>query len=285
MAGRHFFLSPADESVGIEFNRGHAVDRLHVSHPAAGGADDFYATFYQAGAADALADLRRAQMPALAALAGLDRARAGTTHLDVGCGTGIAVRYVNDRCAHVQSFGIEPGLAADDPPIYRASLEEVGRVAGLPSTFDVISFLDVLEHFEDPLPVLRQARDLLDEDGCLLIKVPTRSALIYQAARRLRHITPPISRRILRRLYQVDYRPPHYLYFDLPSLTAVLGTAGFVVERHAFVSEIPLAHLWRRLWGMALPVRIAAFACLLPLKVLATGPRCECVAVVARLRR
>jgi SAM-dependent methyltransferase len=285
MAGRLFFLSAADESVGIEFNHGRAADRLIVARPDEPGAADFYATFYQEGAADALADLRRAQMPELAALAGLDRARRDTTHLDVGCGTGIAVQYLNEHCANVRSFGVEPGLAANAPPLYRASLEEVERVAGLPSKFDVISFLDVLEHFDDPRRVLRQARGLLHEDGCLLIKVPTRSALIYQAARRLRHLTPGLSRRILRRLYQVDYWPPHYLYFDLLSLNAVLEEAGFIVDRHRFVSEIPLPHLWRRLWGMALPVRLAAFACLLPLKLLSTPRRRECVAVVARRRR
>jgi SAM-dependent methyltransferase len=157
-------------------------------------------------------------------------------------------------------------------------------ITRLPATFEVISFLDVLEHFADPVPILHQARERLADGGRLLIKVPTRSALIYQAARRLRHVTPGLSRKVLRRLYQLDYWPPHYLYFDLPSLSALLDEAGFVVERHAYVSEIPLAHLWRRLWGMPLPARAAAFVCLLPLKVLATGPRRECLAVVARSR-
>jgi SAM-dependent methyltransferase len=280
-----FSLSPADGSVSVEFNRGPVADRLILADAdAPAGRQDFYAAFYQDGAAGALADLRRAQMPQLAALAGLDAATRTTTHLDVGCGTGVAVRYLNEQCPNVRACGIEPGLVADQPPLYRAALEDVGRIAELPATFDVISFLDVLEHFADPIPVLLQARARLAVDGRLLIKVPTRSALIYQAARRLRHVAPGLSRRVLRRLYQLDYWPPHYLYFDLPSLSAALHEAGFVVERHAYVSEIPLAHLWQRLWGMPLPARAAAFACLLPLRILATGPRSECLAVVAARR-
>jgi SAM-dependent methyltransferase len=283
MPGSVFPLTPGDGAAGIEFNRGQAADRLILTPSApSAGADDFYAAFYQGGAARALAELRRAQMPQLVALAGLDRVRRQTTHLDVGCGTGIAVDYVNQQCPNVRSYGIEPGLAGDRPLLFRASLADIGRIDGLPARFDVISFLDVLEHFEDPLPVLHQAGERLATNGRLLIKVPTRSALIYQAAKHLRRITPAISRRVLRRLYQVDYRPPHHLYFDLVSLTATLERAGFVVERHAFVSETPLAQLWRRLWGMALPVRAAAFACLLPIKLLSTPSRRECLAVVAR---
>jgi SAM-dependent methyltransferase len=282
VADRIFSLS-WDESAGIEFNRGGEADRLLLDRPVAVEAsEDFYAEFYQGGAAHALADLRRSQLPQLAALAGLDVARRESSHLDVGCGAGIAVRYVNEQCPNVRSYGIEPGLPADQPPLFRASLDDLDRVRGLPPAFDVISFLDVLEHFPDPRPVLQQARRRLAPDGLLLIKVPTRSALIYQAAKHLRHVTPAVSRTVLRRLYQLDYRPPHYLYFDLPSLTMALENAGFVVERHAYVSEIPLAHLWRRLWGMPLPARIAAFACLLPLKALPTPSLRECLAVVAR---
>lgn len=223
-------------------------------------------------------------MPQVASLAGFASGDRERTHLDVGCGTGIAVEYVNQHCRNVRSWGIEPGLTRDAPPLFRASFDDLDRIEDLPRAFDVISFLDVLEHFEDPVPVLHQARARLASGGLLLIKVPTRSALIYRGARHLRHVAPALSRRLLRRLYQLDYVPPHYYYYDLPSLGALLQKAGFAIDGHAYVSEIPLAQLWRRLWGMPLPVRIAAAACLLPLKMFATGSRSECLAVAARVR-
>jgi SAM-dependent methyltransferase len=282
-SGRIFRLCPEGGGPAVEFNRGAVPDRLVIEGTASVQSTEFYTSFYQGEASQALAEHRRRQMPQLASLAGLDSG-SSLTCLDVGCGSGIAVRYLNEWCPGVRAYGIDPGLTMDDPALFRASFEDRRSVEGLPPSFDVIAFLDVLEHFPDPAPILREAQSALVPGGRLLIKVPTRSALIYGLARRLRRIAPFVSRRVLRRLYQLDYTPPHYFYFDLPSLTALLNDAGFIVERHAYLSEMPLAHLWARLWGMRLPVRLGAFACLVPLRAFATRERSECLAVVARAR-
>lgn len=59
----------------------------------------------------------------------------------------------------------ERGLEVFAGPIEQLDPESVGQ-------FDAISFLDVLEHLEDALPALRQARALLAPGGVVLVSVP-----------------------------------------------------------------------------------------------------------------
>lgn len=270
----------------IAFECGATPDRLvdfQCDTPAG-----FYGHFYEQGVSAGLAALRRFQMEAICALAGLpgatNRVRAW---LDVGAGTGIAIDYLNETYGGrtgFEAFGLEPATPRSIGHLYRGDLDAVGHLPGLPASFDVISFLDVLEHFSDPASALQRASALLNPSGHLIIKVPNRAAAIYQAAKALRFVAPPIARRVLRRLYQIDYPPPHYYYFDRESLTALLERSGFQVERVDYIAETPLRFIWTRLWGFALPKRVAAFAVLVAFKAFCLGPRQECLVVAARKR-
>jgi 2-polyprenyl-3-methyl-5-hydroxy-6-metoxy-1,4-benzoquinol methylase len=57
------------------------------------------------------------------------------------------------------------GLAVANVRFEEISVEESGR-------FDCISFLDVLEHLEDPLAALLHAKSLLNPNGTVLLSVP-----------------------------------------------------------------------------------------------------------------
>jgi SAM-dependent methyltransferase len=209
----------------------------------------------------------------------------GAVFLDVGAGSGAAVAYLNERFGSetIRAYGIEPALVKATSGLFKGGLEVVGSAPGLPSAFDVVAFLDVLEHFEDPAGVLARTREILKSGGKLLVKVPNREAALYQFAKCSRALLPGVSRQLFRRLYQAGYPPPHYFYFDRASLTALLTAAGFRVETVGFISETPLPHLWTRLWGMLFPVRVAAFIALSLFKLVAFGRRQECIYVVARV--
>lgn len=93
--------------------------------------------------------------------------------LDVGCGTGFVLERLRDEyevhgldAADVAvSFCHEKGLKN----VHRGELGEtsIGR-----KDFDLVSFLDVLEHLDDDVGAMKRARTLLRNDGLLLVTVP-----------------------------------------------------------------------------------------------------------------
>lgn len=88
--------------------------------------------------------------------------------------------------------------------------------------FQAVSFLDVLEHLDDPLAALRQARKLLVPGGLLLVSVPN---VGYW----------PVVRDLM--MGRFDYQPvgilctTHIRFFTARSLEQLLQAAGFELVR------------------------------------------------------
>jgi len=145
--------------------------------------------------------------------AGAERRHQGRV-LDVGCSTGLflremalagwdavgveltptAVRYARER------FGLE---------VFEGMLEDAPLAAG---SFDAVTFWDVLEHVYSPSATLARTAELLRPGGVVAINVPSWDSL---------------DRRLFGRHWQ-GYDPPRHLYvFTRPTLTDLLGRAGF----------------------------------------------------------
>jgi SAM-dependent methyltransferase len=106
----------------------------------------------------------------------LDRARppgGWRRALDVGCGDGLLFPALRGYAAATE--GIEPDAAL----VSRASRED-GTIHIRPfdasfapgRTFDLVLFLDVLEHLDDPAAAVAHAASLMDPGGTLLVTVP-----------------------------------------------------------------------------------------------------------------
>jgi 2-polyprenyl-3-methyl-5-hydroxy-6-metoxy-1,4-benzoquinol methylase len=145
----------------------------------------------------------------------LAEVRAGRV-LDVGCMFGYLLDEAKRRGS--ETWGVElstePGreAAAKGHHITAGTLDDLAA-AHPDARFDHIFAQHVLEHIEDPLPFLATARELLTENGKLVLCVPNFGA-------RLRKLAPEAWG-----WYQV---PVHLHHFSEPSLRRLVERAGLV---------------------------------------------------------
>ncbi len=108
----------------------------------------------------------------------------GKRILEVGAGTGRDSADLAARGAEVwtldyseESLRIMSQVNARDAGTHRALRIVSGDATKLPfadASFDVVFHQGLLEHFRDPLVVLRENHRVLRRDGCLLVDVPQR---------------------------------------------------------------------------------------------------------------
>lgn len=94
--------------------------------------------------------------------------------LDYGCGSGHMGRTLSrfgEVCGVDSSpRAIEVGHFQDYAAVAEAGIDEVGE--RFPGSFKLIACLDVLEHVEDDVGLLRKLASLLEENGLLVASVP-----------------------------------------------------------------------------------------------------------------
>jgi SAM-dependent methyltransferase len=154
--------------------------------------------------------------------------------LEVGCGSGYVLRALKQVCAGGTVIGMD--LFEDGLRNARARLPNTALVRGdilqppFSARFQLIGLFDVLEHLDDDMRVLRAIRELLTEDGVLMVTVPAGAALWSYA----------------------DVVAKHVRRYELAGLETKLRQAGFVVE---YASPF-MATLYPVLWAGR---RVASF--------------------------
>jgi len=106
----------------------------------------------------------RRRLPSRASIIAAARPEPGARILDVGSGSGQLIEIL--RAVGFEALGIDPYLDSDLPFVKRYSLEEVNGV------WDLIMFHHSLEHMQNHVEVLRNARSKLAPAGTCLVRIP-----------------------------------------------------------------------------------------------------------------
>jgi O-antigen biosynthesis protein len=101
---------------------------------------------------------------------------AGSDVLDIGAADGSVARTLGQMGCRVWGVEYDPETAriADQwcEEVIVGDVEQLDLKGALGRRFDVILFLDILEHLKDPLSVLRDSLLLLSDRGCVVISLP-----------------------------------------------------------------------------------------------------------------
>jgi 2-polyprenyl-3-methyl-5-hydroxy-6-metoxy-1,4-benzoquinol methylase len=199
--------------------------------------------------------LHDAEQAAKLELLGADKVR-GKVVADIGCGAGSFLDLAKGMAT--ATIGIEPArsyhaaLRSKGHRVFPFCAEAAGEWGG---RVDTVVCFSVIEHLDDPVALLREARALLRPGGLMLISTPNLRDWLLELL--------PVE------YGAFFYRTVHTWYFDQASLERLSQTAGFgdcqVRSVHRF--DLSNALLWlrdRRPTGLGAipvsPVVNAAFA-------------------------
>lgn len=155
----------------------------------------------------------------------VDRLPDGARVLDVGCGNGTTLQVATDLGFRAHGLDIsEAAVASCRRRGLSASVDDFAARVVEPSSFDLVTFWDVLEHLKAPREFIEAAAAALRPGGWLLVKVPHHRWLSTHLAATVPRLSRSIlatpahlqffSRSSLQRLLVRDFEKPQWLQVD-----------------------------------------------------------------------
>ena len=102
----------------------------------------------------------------------------GQSLLDVGTGSGLLPHLAQKNGYEVEGTDLSKHVSENVPakagfPIHQGALEEIEFTR----KYDIITLLHVLEHTTNPLSTLQRCKELLNDDGYIIVVVPNYQSL------------------------------------------------------------------------------------------------------------
>ena len=156
----------------------------------------------------------------------------GKRLLDVGAATGFFLKQAQRMGWEVQGVELnhyrsEWGRSNLGIPIFAGDLSKYARTS-ISGRYDVVTMWDMIEHSPNPTLELCLARDLLNEDGLLVVNTPNVGSWMAKLFGK----------------HWWFYIPQHLYYFTPKTLSDMLERAGYeVLSVTPYYPALPLGHL------------------------------------------
>ena len=153
--------------------------------------------------------------------------------LDVGCGTGAMLDALSQLYA---AYGVDFSPIAVEY-CRKRGLSNVfcGNLGDIPvnKKFDLLTFLDVIEHIDDDLGILRQGWSLLKPEGSILVTVPAYQWLWSKHDELNQHKRRYTMQKLVHLVEKAGYTVRHSTYFNtfLFPLAVLRRTWGTIADR------------------------------------------------------
>ena len=147
----------------------------------------------------------------------------GSSILDVGCASGDIAVELSSLGYHIHGIDLEPkrlATAMKLADIYNQKIKfqcKSFQEFNSHESFDIVLLGEVLEHFEDPVCILKEVKCLLNASGSVIITVPNMPSLRNRLKFGFLGIFP-------------DNNPEHKFYFDYYRFKKVSHEAGFKIS-------------------------------------------------------
>lgn len=168
----------------------------------------------------------------------------GKSILEVGAGHGW---FLEKARRQFKVLGVEPddvvyeNAMALGVPVLKGFFPQVLERT---SKFDCIVFNDVFEHLPDPRAALEACAKHLNDDGLIVINLPTSSGVIYRVARCLALLG---LRGPFERMWQKGMPSPHLHYFNEKNLRALAADLHFCFLTAFELRALRLRGLYNRI--------------------------------------
>jgi len=141
--------------------------------------------------------------------------------LDIGCGAGEVLSVFKEH--KWNCLGIEFNKYAAFYAKYNFDLKVINEsIYNLKDTsvkFDVILMYGVLEHLYNPKQILKKVFQLLEQDGILVIEVPSADSLLVSG----------VECKLVKNVDRIIEGDRHIMFFSVKSFKQMLNKAGFKV--------------------------------------------------------